>query len=107
MSEATRDRLEPKDSDTKLKLRAKLESALAQLKEAEEALDRADANVAVSVGMLGMGGGVAELLAELSERIESLAGDTDRPSAPQTPEQWSRCLREILLGREWELMTWR
>ncbi len=109
MSKVTRDRLKPFESDTKLKLRAKLESALDQLKEAEESLDRSDAAVAVVGASLGpaLMPDSSGLLAELRERIESLAGDTDRPSAPQTPEQWIRCLREILLGREWELMTWR
>lgn len=41
------------------------------------------------------------------DQLESLATDTDRSSAPQTPEQWSRCLREIIAGRDWELGTWR
>ncbi len=106
MSARTRDRLTPFESDTKARLRAKLESALDQLKEAEDAADKRDAKVAVVAGMFGMDES-ADLLTELRERIESLAGDTDRPSAPQTPEQWSRCLREILLGQDWELMTWR
>jgi len=43
----------------------------------------------------------------IREQLERLATDTDRPCAPQTTEQWSRCLREILAGRDWELMTWR
>jgi predicted nucleic acid-binding Zn-ribbon protein len=52
---------------------------------------------------------VAELgkLSCLRDQLERLAEDTDRPSAPRTPEQWSRCLKEILAGKDWEVMTWR
>ncbi len=99
MSALDPDRLEPKDSDTKVKLRAKLDEALSQLKALRTELAGYEAMVALGVPH--------ENQSAIIEQIESLAGDTDRPSAPQTPEQWSRCLREILLGREWELMTWR
>jgi chromosome segregation ATPase len=53
--------------------------------------------------------GLAELhkLGEIHDQIERLAADTDRPSAPRTQEQWSRCLKEILAGKDWEAMTWR
>lgn len=44
----------------------------------------------------------------LCEQLESLATDVDRPCAPQTPEQWRRCLRVIAAGGEWEVDgTWR
>lgn len=44
----------------------------------------------------------------IREQLESLATDVDRPCAPQTPEQWRRCLRVIAAGGEWEVDgTWR
>lgn len=44
----------------------------------------------------------------IRDQLESLATDVDRSCAPQTPEQWRRCLRVIAAGGEWEVDgTWR
>lgn len=47
-------------------------------------------------------------LTRIREQLESLATDVDRSCAPQTPEQWRRCLRVLAAGGEWEIDgTWR
>ena len=48
------------------------------------------------------------VLTRVRDQLESLATDVDRSCAPQTPEQWRRCLRVIAAGGEWEVDgTWR
>lgn len=50
----------------------------------------------------------AAMAERMRDQLESLATDVDRPSAPQTPEQWRRVLRVIAAGGEWEIDgTWR
>jgi predicted nucleic acid-binding Zn-ribbon protein len=66
---------------------------------------------------------VEGLETELMERSDEASSDVDamrhqldslavaiesgRPSIPQTPAQWMRCLQEIGRGGEWEHGTWR
>lgn len=41
------------------------------------------------------------------DQLESLAIDVDSSSAPQTYDQWRRCLNGIRRGEDWRHGTWK
>lgn len=41
------------------------------------------------------------------DQLESLAIDVDSSSAPQTHDQWRRCLNGIRRGDDWRHGTWK
>ena len=43
----------------------------------------------------------------LREQLDTLSADVDTSSAPQTPDQWRRCLKGIAGGDDWRHGTWR
>ncbi len=43
----------------------------------------------------------------LREQLDNLAIDVDTSSAPQTHDQWRRCLKGIAGGDDWRHRTWR
>lgn len=68
----------------------KLEGEIFEMNEAAEQ-DRVDAREADSF---------------LRDQIESLAIDVNSSSAPQTGEQWKRCLEGMLRDYPWQNRTW-
>lgn len=43
----------------------------------------------------------------LRDQLDTLAVGADGRSAPQTAEQWRRCLQGMLRGEDWQHGTWR
>lgn len=43
----------------------------------------------------------------LRDQLDTLAVGADRPSAPQTAEQWRRCLQGMLRGEDWQHRAWQ
>jgi len=43
----------------------------------------------------------------LREQLDTLSVDVDTSSAPQTIDQWRRCLKGIAGGDDWRHGTWR
>jgi len=43
----------------------------------------------------------------LREQLDTLSVDVEASSAPQTSDQWRRCLKGIAGGDDWRHGTWR
>jgi hypothetical protein len=90
-------------SKAKIKLPTELELANERIEELEERVEELEGELS----SLDQFCDVGSRDEALRDQLGGLAIDCDTASAPQTQEQWRRCIESMLRGTDWRAGTWR